>query len=392
MITDAPTLVPRQREDERWVEREDEDALFRQLRLTVRQSLAAEDAATPAATLDPATAWQRLTDVGAWEFALPIDVDGLDLGQAVLAMVCEETGAARGAVPLLGTLTACELLTASPAGAGRDTALLDGIRSGEIAIAVPGRLPGPDGTAPTGLVRTVRRGTSTVSGIAGPFSVGVTPGALLLFLNTGPDTGSGATAAGPEPCVALLPLPAEGVTLRSLTDHGGGPCATAEFADAPLPSPRVLLEGEAARTALRRIGPRVAVQQAALLTGLTAAALTAVVSRIRERRQFGQPLIKHQAPRLRVAGLLARLDAVRWAVGDAARDLDAGRLTPGEAAGLTALAAETALDVTRDAVHLHGASGLARDAVVAGCYRRVAWEALRCGRPTALWQTVARTP
>ncbi|MFJ5680530.1 acyl-CoA dehydrogenase family protein [Streptomyces sp. NPDC093097] len=386
-MTTAPTTqVPRRREEERWTEREEEDALFRQLRLTVRQTLG------PAADApqEPANAWRSLTEVGAWEFALPIEADGLDLGQAVLAMVCEETGAALHPVPLLGTLIACDLLTTAPGGVDRHAQLLAGIRDGAVPVAVSGRLPGPDGTTPSGLVRTVDEGRSAISGIAGPFSAGVEPGALLLFMDA--EHTAGGVGAAPGPSVALLPLPAPGVTIRRLPDHGGGPCAAAEFAAAPLPEGSVLLEGEAARTALCRIGPQVAVYQAALLTGLTAAALTAVVARIRERRQFGQALIKHQSPRLRVAGLLARLDAVRWAVGDAARDLDAGRLTSGEAAGLTALAAETALDVTRDAVHLHGAAGLARDAVVAACYRRVAWEALRCGRPTALWQTTARMP
>ncbi|MGK5627449.1 hypothetical protein [Streptomyces sp. URMC 123] len=42
--------------------------------------------------------------VGAWEFALPIDRDRLDLGQAVIAMVCEEAGNAT--LPLTDTLLA----------------------------------------------------------------------------------------------------------------------------------------------------------------------------------------------------------------------------------------------------------------------------------------------
>ncbi len=40
-------------------------------------------------------------------------------------------------------------------------------------------------------------------------------------------------------------------------------------------------------------------------------------------------------------------------------------------------------------MHLHGAAGLARETTVASCYRRVAWEALRCGRPALLWEAAA---
>ncbi|POX37942.1 hypothetical protein C3486_25600 [Streptomyces sp. Ru73] len=361
---------------ERWREREDEDALFRQLRLTVRQGLEAGGDT-------PAGAWEALTQVGAWEFALPIDKDGLDLGQAVLAMVCEEAGNTMQPVPLADTLLAVDLLAGlGPAAPEAADALLDRVRAGEHPLAVPGRLPDPRGTVPPGVTWKPDGSTGGIvlTGTGGPFAAGVGAGALLVL------------ASGPDgPCAALVDLPAAGVEVRPLRDHGGGAVSGAVFEETRLPAEAVLLRGLAAEQALARVGLRAAVHQAALLAGLTAAALTAVVDRIRGRRQFGQPLVKHQAPRLRVAGLLARLDAVRWAVGDAARDLDKDRLTPGEAAGLIALTAETALDVTRDAIHLHGASGLVRDGLVAGCYRRAAWEALRCGRPAHLWETAAHT-
>lgn len=365
------------KDGERWREREDEDSLFRQLRLTVRQGLEV-DGDTPAGS------WEALTQVGAWEFALPIDKDGLDLGQAVLAMVCEEAGNAMQPVPLPDTLLALDLLSGlGPAAPEAVDELLDRVRAGEHPLAVPGRLPDPRGVVAPGVTWKPDPATGDIllTGTGGPFAAGVGPGALLVV------------ASGPDgPCVALVDLPAAGVQLRPLRDHGGGAVAGAVFEEARVPAEAVVLRGMAAEAALARAGLRAAVHQASLLAGITAAALTAVVSRIRGRRQFGQALVKHQGPRLRVAGLLARLDAVRWAVGDAARDLDEGRLTPGEAAGLIALTAETALDVTRDAVHLHGASGLVRDALVAGCYRRTAWEALRCGRPAQLWDTAAHTP
>ncbi|WP_327734139.1 acyl-CoA dehydrogenase family protein [Streptomyces nojiriensis] len=362
---------------ERWREREDEDSLFRQLRLTVRQGLEV-DGDTPAG------AWEALTQVGAWEFALPIGHDGLDLGQAVIAMVCEEAGNAMQPVPLTDTLLALDLVSGlGPLAPEAAESLLDQVRTGELEIAVPGRLPDPRGTVPPGITWKPDPDTGAVvlTGTGGPFAAGVGPGALLVL------------AGGPDgPCVALVPLPTEGVQVRPLRDHGGGAVASAVFDEVRLPAEAVLLSGLAAEQALARVGLRAAVHQASLLAGITAAALTAVVSRIRGRQQFGQALVKHQGPRLRVAGLLARLDAVRWAVGDAARDLDEDRLTAGEAAGLIALTAETTLDVTRDAVHLHGASGLVRDGLVAGCYRRAAWEAMRCGRPAHLWDIAAHTP
>lgn len=361
---------------ERWREREDEDSLFRQLRLTVRQGLEI-DAATPV------SAWEALTGVGAWEFALPIGLDGLDLGQAVIAMVCEEGGNAMQPVPLTDTFLALDLMSGlGPLAPEGLDGVLDRVRGGAHPVAVPGRLPDPRGAVPPGVTWKPDGddGGVVLTGSGGPFAAGVEPGSLLVL------------ASGPDgPCVALVDPRAPGVGLRALRDHGGGAVSGAFLDGARIPAESVVLRGLAAEQALARAGLRAAVHQASLLAGITAAALTAVVSRIRSRRQFGQALVKHQGPRLRVAGLLARLDAVRWAVGDAARDLDENRLGPGDAAGLIALTAETALDVTRDAVHLHGASGLVRDGLVAGCYRRAAWEALRCGRPTQLWDIAAHT-
>ncbi|WP_283138060.1 acyl-CoA dehydrogenase family protein [Rhizohabitans arisaemae] len=354
-----------------WTEWEEEEPLFRQLRLTVRQALLAGGE-------NPADAWAALTDVGAWDFGTPVDRGGLDLGHEVVTMLSEEVGSSTQPIPLLGTLVALDVLGVLDT--HRD--LFDAVRGGDVPVAMPGRLPGLAGCLATGLTwRADGDSAGRLSGTAGPFAVGVEPGALLTL-----------APAEDGPLVSLLTLPSPGVELRTLTDRGGGPTAMAVLTDAPVSAEAILLRGHEAEQALRRVGLRVAVYQAAMLIGLTAATLTAAVERIRSRRSMGKALVQHQAPRLRVAGLLARLDAVRWAVADAARSLDRHTLTSTEAAGLLALTAETALDVTRDAVHLHGASGLGRRSVVATCYRRVAWEALRCGRPTLLWETAAGTP
>lgn len=342
----------------RWTEWDDEDPLFRQLRLTVRRSLAPDGTGSeglPVKAGSAKDAWDALTEVGAWDFAVPIDHGGLELGHAVLAMVCEEVGRSLRPVPLLDTLIALDLLCGAAA-----PDLLDRVRSGDLPVAVAGRLPGPDGSPPQ---RT-----------DAPFPAGVEPGALLAFSVNGPS-------------VRLVMLPSPGVEVKALPERGGGPAATAVLAETARTAGPPLLHGVATREALARVGLRAAVYQAALLTGLAGRALDALVERVRSRQQFGQALVKHQAPRHRAAALLARMDALRWAVTEAARDLDRAALPVAEAAGLLALTAETALEVAREAVHLHGAAGLARDSVVAACYSRVAWEALRCGSPAALWET-----
>ncbi|MFE0009116.1 hypothetical protein ACFVZX_21645, partial [Streptomyces erythrochromogenes] len=70
----------------------------------------------------------------------------------------------------------------------------------------------------------------------------------------------------------------------------------------------------------------------------------------------------------------------------------AGRHPRGEAPGLTRHRPDPPVHPPPPPVPPPPASGLVRDGLVAGCYRRAAWEALRCGRPAHLWDTAAHTP
>lgn len=340
---------------ERWYAAPDEDPLTRQLRLLVRSSLAGS----------APEAWAQLTDLGAVDFDVPMALGGLELGPTALAVLCEEVGASTQPVPLVDALVTAQLLVAA-----EQRIPLDRLRGGA-PVAVAGPLPAPYGVTverPSG-----RHGRFDTT--LGPFSTGVTPqGLLVLVGNAGPDA-------------HLLPVPAPGVELRALPERGGGPSGVAVLSAVHLDVGSALVNGGA--PVLDEVGRRAAVYQAALVAGLTAAAMTALVNRLRERQQFGRALVAHQVPRLRTAALLARLDVVRQTVAEAADGLDDGRTTAARAAGTLALAAETGLDVSRDAVHLHGAAGLGRSTVVASCYRRLAWEALRCGSLPALWRAAA---
>lgn len=340
---------------ERWHASHGEDALTRQLRLLVRGSLGGT----------PAQAWAELTDLGAVDFDVPMEYDGLELGPAALAVLCEEVGASTQPLPLVDALVAAQLLV----GADRRVAV-ERLRTG-VPVAVAGRLPAPRGVIPERPAGLHGRFDTTV----GPFSAGVAPQGLVVLV------------AGPTgPAAHLLAVPGPGVELRELPERGGGPTAVAVLGAVDLGGATLVTDEQ---PLLNDVGRRAAVYQAALISGLTAAAMTALVTRLRERQQFGRPLAAHQVPRLRTAALLARLDVVRMTVAEAAGGLDDGTTTAARAAGVLALAAETGLDVSRDAVHLHGASGLGRSTVVAACYRRMAWEALRCGPLPALWRAAA---
>lgn len=344
---------------ERWHASPGEDSLTRQLRLLVRGSLSGT----------PEQAWAELTDLGAIDFDVPMALGGLELGSGALAVLCEEVGASTQPVPLVDALVTARLLVATG-----QRLPLERLRRG-VPVAVAGRLPAPRGVALDRPVAVRGRFDTTL----GPFSTGVEPHGLLVVVQG--EFG---------PAAHLLALPATGIELRPLPDRGGGPAGLAVLGAVHLDAGdggTASVAGE--ESVLEEIGRSAAVYQAALIAGLTAAALTALVARLRERRQFGKELLAHQVPRLRTAALLARLDVVRMTVAEAADGLDDGTTTAARAAGTLALAAETGLDVSRDAVHLHGAAGLGRSTTVAGCYRRLAWESLRCGPLPGLWRAAA---
>lgn len=149
----------------------------------------------------------------------------------------------------------------------------------------------------------------------------------------------------------------------------------------------------------RSIAPPIAasrIRQAAYLLGLAARAHELAVDRAASRRQFGEPIGRFQSIGFRLAAQSAELEALRLCVQRAAwladRPEAAGtRVVTGTAddavpekvvvartaAEALALAAETALDVCRQSVHIHGASGMAAEAPVGRLYTAAGDEVTR---------------
>jgi butyryl-CoA dehydrogenase len=129
-------------------------------------------------------------------------------------------------------------------------------------------------------------------------------------------------------------------------------------------------EGKGTRVVYGMAGPYL-VGAAALGAGIAAGAYEAARSHLRERSVKGSPIGDHEALQFRVADLSAKVEAARALVYRACADKDPRSFLPFQA---KLFATETALDVTRSAVQLGGASSyvegslierLARDAYAA---------------------------
>jgi alkylation response protein AidB-like acyl-CoA dehydrogenase len=99
------------------------------------------------------------------------------------------------------------------------------------------------------------------------------------------------------------------------------------------------------------------VHTAARAVGLARAAVEDTTLYLQERSQFGHPIADFQALRFTLATMAARVEQARTFYQQVATLLDLGRPCRTEAAMVKLLATEMAVEVTSDAMQLHGGNG-----------------------------------
>jgi alkylation response protein AidB-like acyl-CoA dehydrogenase len=100
---------------------------------------------------------------------------------------------------------------------------------------------------------------------------------------------------------------------------------------------------------------------AALAVGVARAAYEYALQYARERVQFGKPIIAKQAIRFKLADMATAVDAARLLTWRAAWLVDQGIINNKQASMAKAFAADTAMQVTTDAVQILGGYGYMRD-------------------------------
>ena len=103
--------------------------------------------------------------------------------------------------------------------------------------------------------------------------------------------------------------------------------------------------------------------------GCAQAAFEAALTYTTEREQFGRPIGSFQGIQWLLADMSVQIEAARLLAYKAARIADAGKTYSVEAAAAKLYAAETAVDVARKSVQLHGGYGCTKDTPVERCYR-----------------------
>ena len=340
--------------------RESESEERRQIVLAVRQ-LVDKDVAPVVAECEPegrhpAAILARVADLGILGCLVSPARGGLALDLVTYAMVIEELARGWSTVAAIASAEAVSTHLferyGSPALQKLVPALVRGERAAAIALggAVTARADG-DGWALAGTAEAVDH--------AAPSDVFVVHARLAGEPGGGDATAAFALGRDTHRLAVGDPqatLGARGLGAADLSLDGARVDAGARLGDG----------AAGAADALARLG------LAATAVGVAQAAFEAALRYSQQRSAFGQPICQHQAVQLKLADMAARTTAARLLTYRAAERLDAD---PGDDAGARMAkveAAETAAQVTLEAMRIHGGYGYTTEFPVERLYRDAA--------------------
>jgi len=137
--------------------------------------------------------------------------------------------------------------------------------------------------------------------------------------------------------------------------------ATISFSDVEIPLGNLVGEEnkgfKIAMMTLDRTRPGVA----AMATGVARAAMEFAIEYSKQRVQFGVPIAMHQAIQFLIADMATKVHMSRLATWQSAVLLDQGKRNTIESAHAKRFAADSAMEVTTDAVQVYGGYGFIKD-------------------------------
>jgi alkylation response protein AidB-like acyl-CoA dehydrogenase len=318
----------------------------------------------------PAELIETMKQLGVYGLVIPQAYGGSHVSTACFALVTEEL--ARGWMSLAGAMgghsVVARLITRFGTSEQKDT-WLPRMATGQVRAAMA--LTEPAGGSDLQAIRT--RATPAGDGyrldgmktwITNARTAGVT--AVLCKTDPGAVPASGGISI-------LLAGPGPGFTVsRDLPKLGYKGVESCELAfDGYLCAAGDLLGGrEGEGFAQMMDGLELGrIQVAARAVGVARAALEDSLRYAQERETFGQPIWRHQAVGHRLADMATQVEAARLLTTRAAAALDTGRRSDLEAGMAKLFASEACLQVTADAIRVHGGYGYSAEFDVERYYR-----------------------
>lgn len=303
----------------------------------------------------------KANEMGLLNVIVPEELDGPGLDSISVATIYEELG--KGCAGVATSLAANSLATVPVLLAGTDEQkkmYCDILNNGGLAafaLTEPGA--GSDaGGVSTRAVHNKEEGTYTLNGTKMFITNGGLAEIFLVFANTRKTGGiRGLTAF-------IVPKDTPGFSVGKKENKMGiRPSNTTELVlqDVVIPeSYRVGREGEGFRIAMNTLDsarPFVG----AVSVGIAQAALDCAVKYAKERRQFGQPIASFQMVQGMLADMAMKVETARLMVQKACWIRDQGMEFSKEAAMAKCYAADTAMQVTTDAVQVMGGYGYTKE-------------------------------
>jgi alkylation response protein AidB-like acyl-CoA dehydrogenase len=315
----------------------------------------------------PEEAWDGLADLELTAMTVPEEYGGLDVDGMTYAVANEEV--AYGQLAVATALSVHCLATSCIAEFGDDEQkerwlpeMAEGRPVGAFALSEPDA-----GSNPAEMSAEARpEGDEyVINGTKQWITNGVRSGVVILFAKTESDDPGTVTQF-------VVPKDADGLEVGKKEEKLGlraSDTTTLVFDDVRIPKAnRLTPEGRGLSAALSILtGGRVGI--AAQSVGLAQSALDLAVEYATEREQFDGPIADIQTIRQKLAEMHTKTRAGRLLTYDAARQLDEGRPPSMAASTAKYFASEAAMDVTNEAIQVHGGYGYTTDFPVERLYR-----------------------
>jgi len=301
---------------------------------------------------------EQMKQLGVFGLAIPEPWGDAQVSTPCYALITEEL--ARGWMSLAGAMGGHTVVAKLIGTFGTDqqkNTYLPLMATGELRATMA--LTEPGGGSDLQALRTVARredGLYVINGSKTWISNARRSGLIALLCKTDP-------AARPAHAgiSIILARPGNGFSVsRDLPKLGykGVESCELTFEDFRVPATALLGEREGEGFAQMMRGLEIGrIQVASRALGVGQAALEDALRYAQHREAFGQPIWKHQSIGNYLADMATKLTAARQLVLYAARCYDSGRRADLEAGMAKLFASETAMEITLDAVRIHGGYG-----------------------------------
>ena len=335
----------------------------------------------------PEEVWDGLAELELTAMTVPEEYGGLDVDGTTYAVANEAV--AYGQLAVATALSVHCLATSCIAEFGDDEQkerwlpeMAEGRPVGAFALSEPHA-----GSNPAEMSTEARRDGDeyVIDGTKQWITNGERNGVVVLFAKTDADDPGTVTQF-------VVPKDTEGLEVGKKEEKLGlraSDTTTLVFDGVRIPAAnRLTPEGRGLSAALSVLtGGRVGI--AAQSVGLAQSALDLAVEYATDREQFGGPISDIQAVRQKLAEMHTKTQAGRLLTYDAARQLDDGRPPSMAASTAKYFASEAAMDVTNEAIQVHGGYGYTKDFPVERYYRDAKLNEIYEGTSEVLRNTIA---